>query len=759
MNNTVNLEGDVQDQELIQKFLKDTTLFLGPDPEIMRDHSIMPRTSSEEECMEKYTDLNQISSIRDRLQSACEEGFEMVEQMGAAPGAKWGDIITGIYSASGDLTIGSAGGVLIFSALVHHPIKFIIKNWIDEKTVGVKEGDGFIHNDSRYGNVHNTDQSMILPVFHEGKLICWVASTVHEGENGAIEPGGMPSMAETSFDEGLKMSPFKVVENYQIKRDILTFLQNSVREPKLQYEDMKVKLFACMRLEKRIKEVFETDGPDALTACLRYTNESVVTEVRRRISEWPDMTVRTQTIMDSTLRENALLKINLAVTKKGDRLIFDFSGTSPELTNRAINTQLPGMKGMVGQAFMNHIWPDLPRGQAGLSPIEFVTQEGTLVDCSYAAPNSQSLMSIFHSFTVAQHATAKFLYSCPDKYTRVLAPWHNMINTFIWGGVNQHGETLGNLCADLNGMGGGARMDRDGEHALSPIFATMADIGEQEMNEEEVPFLQLVSKKMTTNTQAPGKYRGGMGYSMIASTKDSEQWGFMTTTQGSKAPTIQGLFGGYASGSYPLCKVKGVDVYDVLLTNPEQFKHSIDEIMNEQSLVGAEYTTHHMGMGFDISKRGDLYMISQGSGGGYGDPLERDPEYVIMDIEEGPITPDWAKKLYKVEFNEETLALDMEATEKLRADYRETRKKQGLPYAEFVKKHVKDTPPADIPFYGSWNGDNEVVYAGNPNDKRDARNPGPIYVTHPKDVRINELEAELEAVRKQAGIPSQDTRK
>jgi len=758
MNNETN-NSALQDQELIEKFLKDTTLFLGPDPEIMRDHSIMPRTPEEEKAMESFTDLNQIASIRDRLQSACEEGFEMVEQMGAAPGAKWGDIITGIYSASGDLTIGSAGGVLIFSALVHHPIKFIIKNWIDEKTVGVSSGDGFIHNDSRYGNVHNTDQSMILPVFHEGKLVCWVASTVHEGECGAIEPGGMPSMAETSFDEGLKMSPFKVVENYEIKRDLLTFLQNSVREPKLQYEDMKVKLFACMRLEKRIKEVLATDGPDALTACLRYTNESVVTEVRRRISEWPDMTVRTQTIMDSTLRENALLKINLAVIKKGDRLIFDFSGTSPELTNRAINTQLPGMKGMVGQAFMNHIWPDLPRGQAGLSPVEFVTQPGTLVDCSYLAPNSQSLMSIFHSFTVAQHACAKFLYSCPDKYTRVLAPWHNMINTFIWGGVNQHGETLGNLCADLNGMGGGARMDRDGEHALSPIFATMADIGEQEMNEEEVPFLQLVSKKMTANTQAPGKYRGGMGYTMIAATKDSEQWGFMTTTQGSKVPTIQGLFGGYAGGSYPLCKVQGVDVYEVLLENPQLFKHSIHEIMNEQPFPNARYTTHHMGMGFDISKRGELYMISQGSGGGYGDPLERDPTYVIMDIEEGLISPEWAKQLYKVEFNETTLVVDEEATEKLRAEYREQRKKQGMPYAEFVKKHVKDHPPENIPFYGAWNGDNEVIYAGSLDDKRDAQNPGPIYVTHPKDVRIAELEAKLAAARKDAGLPPENERK
>ncbi len=758
MSKQNNDESLVKDQELIQKFLKDTTLFLGPDPEIMADHGIMPRTEYETECLKSHSDPHQIASIRDRLQSACDEGFEMLEQMGAAPGAKWGDMITGVYSASGDLTIASAGGVLIFSVLVHHPIKFIIKNWTNDPTVGVREGDGFIHNDSRYGNIHNTDQSMIMPVYHEGKLVCWVASTVHEGENGAIEPGGMPSMAETPFDEGLKMSPFKVVENYVIKRDILTFLQNSVREPKLQYEDMKVKLFACMRLEKRIKEILAVDGPDALTACMRYTNESVIKEVKRRIAEWPDMTVRTYVTSDSTLRENILLKINLTLIKKGERLIFDFTGSSPEITNRCINTALPGAKGMIAQAFLNHIWPDLPRGQAAFAPIEVITPPCSVVDGSANAPNSQSLMSIFIAFTVAQQAAAKFLYSVPVKYTRVVAPWYNQINTFIWGGVNQHGETLGNLCADLNGMGGGARMNKDGEHAIAPIFASMADLGEQEMNEEDVPFLQLVSKKMTADTQAPGKYRGGMGYTMIVSTKDSDIWGFMTVCIGSKVPPLQGLFGGYSCGAYPLCKVEDADVYNVMLNKPEKFKHSIPEIMNEQPFDDARYSSHHMGLGFELSKRGELFLISQGSGGGYGDPLERDPALVIKDIEENLLSPEWARKLYYVAFDEESLIVDEEATKKLRADYREQRKKQGVPYAEFVKKHVKSEPPEDILYYGSWNSDMSFVYAGTNEDKRDPQDPGPVYMTNPKDVRIAELQTELESVREESGIASTDNR-
>ncbi|MFW7269778.1 hydantoinase B/oxoprolinase family protein [Gluconacetobacter sp. Hr-1-5] len=669
----------------------------------------------------------------------------MVEQMGAAPGAKWGDVITGVYSAGGDLAIASSGGVLLFSALVHHPIKFIIKNWMNDPTVGVREGDGFIHNDSRYGNVHNTDQSMILPIFHDGRLVCWVASTVHEGENGAIEPGGMPSMAESPSDEGLKMSPFKVVENYQIKRDLLTFLQNSVREPKLQYEDMKVKLFACLRIKQRLEESLESDGPEAVISTLRLTMENIRSEVKRRISEWPDMTVRSYIIQDSTLRENCIVKVNCQLTKTGDRLIFDFRGSSPEFTNRATNTVLASLKGMLSQIFLCYVWPDMPRGQAAFAPIEVIADPHSILNSSYNAPNSQSLMSIFTGFTAGQHAVAKFLYSCPEKYTKVHAPTFNMINTFIWGGVSQHGETLGNLCADLNGMGAGAVSDRDGEHALAPIFATMADIGEQELNEEDVPFLQLVSKKMTRDAIAPGKYRGGQGYTMMVATKDSAEWGFMTTAQGAKVPPLQGLFGGYACGTYPLCKIQGVDTYETLLSNPEKFRHSIEEMMNDQPFEGASYTTHHMGMGFEISKRGELFMISQGAGAGYGDLLERDPQGVIRDIEDGLMSAGVAARLYKVVFDPVTLAINHEATEVARTEERKARIARSMPFNEFVKSWNKPVPPAHLQYFGCWGDDVDTLYLGSPDRTRHADTPAPNYMPHPKDVRIAELEARLAA--------------
>ncbi|HKY93263.1 MAG TPA: hydantoinase B/oxoprolinase family protein, partial [Nevskiaceae bacterium] len=732
----------------------DNVLFLGPDPEIMEEHDLSPVTDAEKAAMAQSTDPALQALVRDRLQAGTNEAFEMLEQMGAAPGAKWGDLITGVFTSSGDLAVSSAGGVLIFAAVVHHPIKYIMKYWKNDPTVGIKEGDAFIHNDARYGNIHNTDQSLILPVFWKGQLVCWAGATVHEGENGAIEPGGMPSLAESVYEEGLKMSPFKVVENYELKKDLVTFLQNSVREPKLQFEDMKTKLFTCRRMEQRIHACIEEFGLDYVVASLRQGLEDCKAETKRRIKEWPDGKVRTQVMADSTLRENALIKVCLELRKQGEDLVCDFRGSSPEFANRANNTLLSSLKGMLAQLFLVFVWPDLPRNQGVFAPIKVITDPKSSLHSSYTTPNAQSMMTFFPSFTAVQVAVAKYMYGTPLKFSKVIAPWHNMIRTFIWGGITQHNEMVGNLCADLNGMGGGARADKDGEHAIAPIFAPMADLGEQEFNEEAVPFIQIISKKLMTDNCSFGKYRGGVGYQMIASSIGSPLWGFMTTTIGSKVGCVPGLFGGYGAPTYPLCKVKGVDVFDILAKDPKKFQFSIVDIMNNKPFEGASYTTHHTGLQFELAKRGELYMITQGSGGAYGDVLDRDPANVIKDLEEELISHDTARSVYKIVYNPETLVLDREATQKARDAERADRKKRALPYKEFVKKWVKPEPPADVPFYGCW--DNiEVIYAGpyggQPRTTMPASAITPIYMPNPRDVKIAALEArikELEAGKK-----------
>lgn len=741
-----------EEGKLLEAFLDDNTLFLAPDRDIMRNHSHSPRSAEEERVFAHEPDAHLINLVRGRLYAALDETYDMVEQMGTAPGAKWGDLVTGVYTAAGDLSAISPKGVVVFSGICHYPIKFIAKYWADEPTVGLREGDGFIHNDSRYGNIHNTDQSMIFPVFHEGELICWVSSTIHEGENGACEPGGMPAAAESKWDEGLKMCPFRIVENYEIRRDLLTFLQNSVRDPKLQYEDIKVKLHACIRLITRIRSVIAEYGKDALIACLRRNIEDVDAEVRRRIRELPDGTVRVQAFIDGTLRENCLMKWNFSVTVKGEKMTLDCRGSCPEFTNRSINTTLASLKTCLATSYLIYIWPDLPHNMAVFSPIEVLTDENSLLDSSFDAPNAMSLTPLFKSFSMPIYAMAKFLYSAPKRYTAIYASHFNQPFTFVYGGLTQHGEVTGNFCADINGNGGGARFDRDGEHALSPIFGYMCDTGEQEFNEEELPVLRLVAQNLSKDRVGFGKYRGGLGYEQMIAARDTNVWGFMTGGTGSFHPSCYGLFGGYGSPAYPLAKIKGVNIFDVLKNTPDKFEFDMLKLLNGDAFDGGQMGTYHMGMTFEAAKAGEVYMICQGSGGGYGDVLERDPHLVMKDVEEDLISPETARAVYHVVFDPDALIVDEAATRDARNAERAARKARGKPYKQFVEEWCTAEPPPDVPYYGSWD-DPKVIYAGEgpSRQKLDADKLSGIFMANPKDRYIAELEAELATLRAVSG--------
>lgn len=738
-----------EEQALLDRFLADNRLFLGPDPEIMRDHRVGPRSELEEKILGRGLSPHDVHHVRGLLNAALSEAFTMCNQMGAAPGAKWGDLVSGIYTAPGDLAMIAPHGIIAFAACCFYPIKFIIKNWVNDPTVGVRDGDGFIHNDARYGGIHNTDQSMMMPLFYHGELVCWLSTTIHEGENGACEPGGMPAAAESKYDEGIKMSPFRIVENFQLRRDLVTFLQNSVRDPKLQLEDMKVKLHAVLRLRERVISILDRFGRDVLVGTLRLHLEDVEAEVRRRIRELPDGTTRVVQFMDSSLRENVMQKISLAITVKGDRLIMDFRGSAPQFMNRAVNTNIASFKAALCTGLLQNIWPDLPHTMAVLSPIEILTDRNSVIDAEGEMPQAMSLMPLFKACVVWTIPMNKLNFCLPRRYSATIASQYDQAATFIYGGLTQHGDVTGNFCGDINGNGQGARSDADGEHSVSPVFGFMCDTGEHEINEEDTPIIRLGAQRLARDRIGWGKHRGGLGYEQIATMRGSAMWGFMTGCEGSKFPSAQGLFAGYSCPSYQLCKIKGVNVFDVLRETPQAIEEfDIVRLMNERPIAGARYSSVDMGMTFEICNEGELYMICQGSGGGYGDVLERDPALVMKDLEEDLMSHENAREIYKVVYDEETRIVDEAATRRCRDEYRRERIRRGRPFNEFCRDWVRSAPPAELPYFGSWS-DPTTIYAMNGGQRitMKADELRGVFMPNPKDVRIAELESQLERLQ------------
>src|SRR5699024_9602196 len=140
---------------------------------------------------------------------------------------------------------------------------------------------------------HNPDQVAVMPIFHEGEIVAWSATAVHQPETGAIEPGGMPVSARSRADEGMKLPPIKLGENYAIKQDLLNMMENMVhRAPRMQVVDTKARVAACDRLRIRVQELIEKKGVKLVTGVMRRMLEVAEEGARKRIASWQDGTYR-----------------------------------------------------------------------------------------------------------------------------------------------------------------------------------------------------------------------------------------------------------------------------------------------------------------------------------------------------------------------------------------------------------------------------------------------------------------------------------
>ena len=325
-------------------------------------------------------------------------------------------------------------------------------------------------------------------------------------------------------------------------------------------------------------EAIEAFGEDAVIAFLRKNVEDVEAEAHRRLAEIPPTTVRGSAFLDSTMREDALLRLRYEISFRDGRVTIDLRGSSPEIANRPINAMRSAIAIGTLMTLTTFIWPDLPASPSLINRFDIITDEGSLVDASNEMPIALCMQVMFKVINACEVAFSKACYSLPVRYSNIKAPWFNQPVSLIYGGMTQHNDVVGNCCADLNGMPGGARCNKDGEHSIAPNFSVMVDSGECEDFEENLPFQYLVGKVIQADNCGFGKYRGGSGYQYGLMRHGKAPFGFQAICGGSKFPTVFGLFGGYGSPVYPTAVIKGDDLYGQLKANPHAFSASMQDM-------------------------------------------------------------------------------------------------------------------------------------------------------------------------------------
>ncbi|MGD0229736.1 MAG: hydantoinase B/oxoprolinase family protein [Syntrophorhabdales bacterium] len=670
----------------------------GVDYEVRKRFHPEPPTAEELAGM-KDIDPTMAGIFSHKLLTIALEGNETVIKLGASTGCRWGDTAVAIYTASGDNAT-CATGLYFHAVLGSLSVKYIVKHWLNHPAVGVKPGDAFYSNDPFYAGVHAADMGIFAPVFYKGKLVCFVGAIVHSGECGACEPGGMPTTSKSIYDEGIQFPPTKIAENYTLREDLLNAMCHMVRDPRVLTLDIKARMAALRVVEKRIQAAIEKAGTQHFISMLRYTIDITAEGARKKISEWNDGIFKHVEILDAVGPQTQAMKIALTLEKKGDTLYIDYDGTSPEVSDLASNAIPIGIMAIQMTYWMPHLFSDLPHNSGVLVPLRYRMPEGSITNASRESPKAGSPFTMNTNRQVLWQVIQKAIYSTMKEM--VLAQPGHGFNDVVYGGLNQYGAPFADAGAEMNSDGYGARFDKDGVNTAGASFAPMSsEPGEVESIESGLPFLYLY-RCFQRDSCGHGKYRGGVGMDYSISVHDVPMvflgsWGF-----NSRATINQGLFGGYASGAMPFVRITDTNLKEIF-ASPETKLPSAGFMTYEERVIGGAYEADKFPSPPRPMKEYEVVAGGTGGGGGYGDPLEREPALVMKDIDDGIISHRVAREIYRVSYNEETLLVYEEKTKALRQAEREERKKRGVKYADFEPAWLKLRPdPEILRYYGDW---------------------------------------------------------
>ncbi|MGH9152556.1 MAG: hydantoinase B/oxoprolinase family protein, partial [Acidimicrobiales bacterium] len=627
------------------------------DPETL-SRPVLERATDLETAGAKMVDAVTLDIFEHKLESIVDEGRLVFINLSMAELLQAGDLGVSIFTASGDVAAMSAG-VLLHNLLHYGPIKYVLKHYRDDPTVGLEDGDVFFFNDPDAGGVHTYDHFLMMPVFAGGELLAWAGCGGHQGETGSKVPGGFSSDALHRYEEGFHVPPLKVGRDFRLSRDHVEFLLNSVRTPRAMGLDLKARLAVCLRLRARLLREVERRSVEFVAAGMRATIDRGRRHARQRLAELHDGVYRSVAFLDTIGVEEGLVRLPVALHKRGDELVVDLSGASPAPGTGPFHLRWHLARAAVSVALFPTVFRGL-RWSIGLfDPIKVVAPPSIVnVPDREVATGSGSHVGrvVVQAMSLA---VARMIFSTPYREA-VAAPFAENLLLLQFGGRDQYGYPLAGGPANGNATGQGARYDLDGEHSAGFFWAMVVDCPGPEEQEKKFPWLYLFRNKLEANAHGHGRYRGGVGLTDCFVIHGVPSVNASSVGTGGRFTKNLGLFGGYAGSANPRIVVRDTDVKALMARSDQSLPTGVRELVDERRIAG-RYSFHGPESTTERYEEGDVIVLPRGSGGGYGDVLEREPEAVLADVVDGLISTEVARATYGVVLDAR-LRVDEEAT-------------------------------------------------------------------------------------------------
>ena len=621
-----------------------------------------------------------------RLNSVLEEGRQAVAMVSGSPAiVEGGEFMTSLYDGNGKGIL-TAAGTLFHVMGSADSIRHALKEY--EENPGIHEGDQFFYNDPYIAGTHVMDQIVVKPIFYNGMRVAWVGTMTHTGDVGGILRGASKEI----FHEGVRIRGLKIVESSKVRKDALQAITQQCRDPEFVAQDILARIASNNVCNDGYLRLVEKFGIDFVKSACKKLTEDAKERFREKLKKLPNGTWRERVYITRTKRvggneEPVPLHAICTVTKEGDQLSFDIDA-SPQ-TEDYCNAALPSSRSCLFAALAAALLWDIPWNSDVMDWINYHVPEGTFLNCRFPASCGLGTRAGETLLAAAAGALAKMLYAA-GLYEFVNASWGALsgagtnFGPGVWyGGLDQYGRIVGQGTYDLFVGGQGATPGRDGNNT-GGIYVNPRSAGaDVEWTETYYPLLYF-AQRHGIDSGGYGKFRGGMNLEslvMVYGTKDLTI-DYLPGPEGGEARGF-GLFGGYPVGGHLGDSILLLTSKEKLM---EKFSEGIYPTGNDQ--LGPPWGTNarrspefHMerqlgGIRIEVPEY-SLIGYSFGCGGGYGDPLDRDPLKVREYVNNEAVTLQTAEKVYGVILNPKTFEVNMTKTEKRRQEMRQERLSKG----------------------------------------------------------------------------------
>jgi N-methylhydantoinase B len=499
----------------------------------------------------------------------------------------------------------------------------------------IHDGDIFLHNDPYTGGTHLNDILQLHPIFAEGERVMFAAIRYHYGDVGGMTAGSLSGAAREIFQEGVRITPTRICDRGVMNESYLSLMFNNMRQPAERRGDFNAQYGTGRKAVEHVQRLFRRFGKDTMLQAIEEILARSEKVMRSRIAALPDGDYHAEGYMESTGTSAEPLVARLKLSVRGDRLIADYSGSSPQ-TEGPTNVGPAMTMTSLCTVIKSFLDPHTPVNHGSFEPIEIISPPGTFINARYPAAcggmtEVKNLLDAVGSIAMGQ--------AVPDMKVGDLKGGAN--HTYI-SGPSPRDDGIFLLYEWIAG-GTGASLGHDGANGVRNYTeGDFNSVHAIEVVETQYP-LTVERFEIRTGSCGDGSFRGGFG--VRRDVRLGHDTGALSVLTDKCVIPPFGVHGGH----------NGAGNRFVVLRDGKEV---------EPSAVPGKVSAFPL-------RRGDIVREESAGGGGYGDPLDRDPERVREDVVLGYLTPAQAESRYGVVLADD--AVDRAATARKRDSLRNAR--------------------------------------------------------------------------------------